>query len=343
MNERDAPGFWTRYWLSIAIAATVVAAWMWPAAGRALPGFHVIDIGVAVVMFLGALKLAPDKFLHAARSPGLLVVAALMTFVTAPLVSLGLAHGFGLSGPEERLAVLICSAQASTLATAIVLTEVAGGDVALAMVITMVNNLLSIVATPVLFSLLGGADVELDSLAMARELALKVGAPVVVGQIARVWLAPFARKHGKKMSIASQLIILTYIFAGVGSALERLGGLRAVVLTVLGFAVVFHLVQLLLSALAARVATADPKKRVAIVMCSAQKTLPAAILIWKSQFLALPLGPLVAVGYHLVQLVLDSVLAPGLLARPLVRSSNGPNRNGNRNRTARKEDGSQRH
>lgn len=319
MKERGASDFWTRYWLSLAIALTVLLAWMWPEAGQALPRYHIIDVGVAVVMFFGALKIAPNSFLQAARNPGLLVVAALMTFVTAPLLSLGLAHPFGLAGPQERLAVLICSAQASTLATAIVLTEVAGGDVALAMVITVVNNLLSIFATPALFILLGGADVDLDPLDMARELALKVGAPVVVGQIVRIWVAPLAKKHGKKLSVLSQLIILSYIFAGVGSAVARLGGLGSVMLVALGFAAVLHLAQLFLSMLAARLSVSDPKKRVALVLCASQKTLPAAILIWKSQFWALPLGPIIAVGYHLFQLVLDSVMAPGLLKISLVR------------------------
>jgi len=313
----------TRYWLACAIALTVVLALLVPGPGLALPRYHVIDAGVVAVMFLGSLKLTPSRFRRAASRLDLVLLSTAMVFVVAPVVSLILAEAVGLGSGEDRLAVLVCTAQSSTLATAIVLTEVAGGDVALAMVITVVNNLLTAALTPLIFRLLGGAEIEVDLAAMASELALKIAAPVLVAQVARRWIGAWAQRRSRALSVASQIIILSYIYAGVAAAAERLSGEVGAIARVLALAVALHAAMLLVVAAAARVATRLPEQRAALVLCSSQKTLPAAILVWKSHFAALPIGPLVAVAYHMLQLVVDSLLAPGLLRLPLVRNAPG--------------------
>ena len=89
---------------------------------------------------------------------------------------------------------------------------------------------------------------------------------------------------------------------------------------IIALVVLFHLALLVANALIALVAARTAGQRTAFVMCSSQKTLPAAILIWKSYFPALPLGPIVAVAYHLTQLVADSILAPGFKRLPLIRA-----------------------
>jgi solute carrier family 10 (sodium/bile acid cotransporter), member 7 len=311
--------FVVRYWLVFAIGATVGLAFVIPGPARELPKLHIIDIGVVVIMFLGSLKLAPARFKEAAGRPDVVVLSLISVFVMAPLFSLGIASLAGLDSNQDHLAMLICSAQASTLATAIVLTEVAGGDVATAMVITVLNNIASAVLTPLVFFLLGGASIEVDYMEMAQEMALKIVLPCVLAQVARIKLANFATTHSRKLSVTSQLIILIYIYTGVASGLEYLSG-GIILLQVFIVAATLHAALLVTNALVARLIWRDAGLRTAFVMCSSQKTLPAAILIWKSHFLNLPLGPLIMVVYHLIQLMVDSVLAPGFMKLPLIRS-----------------------
>jgi predicted Na+-dependent transporter len=101
--------------------------------------------------------------------------------------------------------------------------------------------------------------------------------------------------------------------------MERLEGFHTVLAKVALFAVALHFVLLVLNAALSRLLMRSADQRTAFVLCSSQKTLPAAILIWKSYFPATPLGPIVAVVYHLVQLVVDSILAPSFKKLPLVR------------------------
>ena len=312
--------FLTKYWLAGAIALTVVAALVFPAPGLVLPDYYVIDIGVVVVMFLGALKITPDRFKKAINRVDLLFLSGIMVFVVAPAASLGLTLVLGLDVGTDRLAVLVCTAQASTLATAIVLTEVAGGDVALAMVITMVNNVVTVFLTPLIFKVAADAEVEVDHLAMAGEMALKILTPVLAAQLVRRRLDGFVSRHKRRLSVTSQLIILVYVYAGVAAASQRLEGAGQVLARVAVLVIALHAAMLIFSAIVARITTRSPEMRVAFVMCSSQKTLPAAILIWKSYFASIPIGPLVAVAYHMLQLVVDSMLAPGFLRLPIVRN-----------------------
>ena len=299
---------------------TVVAALVFPGPGLAAPDYYVVDIGVVLVMFLGALKITPDRFKKALKRVDLLFLSGLTVFVVAPAASLGLAWILGLDQGTDRLAVLVCTAQASTLATAIVLTEVAGGDVALAMVITVVNNVATVFLTPLIFKVAADADVEVDHLAMVGEMALKILTPVLVAQLVRRRLDELVSRHRRQLSVTSQLIVLVYVYVGVVAASQRLEGAGQVLARVAVLVIALHAVMLIFSAIVARITTGSSETRVAFVMCSSQKTLPAAILIWKSYFASIPIGPLVAVAYHMLQLVVDSMLAPAFLRLPIVRN-----------------------
>lgn len=309
----------TRYWLAGAIGVTVLLGSLVPGPAARIPGLHIIDAGVVVINFLGSLKLAPARFLAALGRWRFIALSLLSVFGIAPLAALGLGLPLGFTSGPDRLAILICAAQAQTLATAIVLTEVAGGDVALAMVLTLTNNLAAVVLTPLVFWVLGGAAIEVDFGRMIGEIALKIALPVALGQVARLRLKGFAERNRRALSVTAQLIILVYIYTGVGMGSERLAG-GWLIARVAALAVSLHLFLLLANALVARVSGRDPGVRTAFVLCSSQKTLPVALLIWQSYFPSLPLGPVVAVAYHLTQLLLDSILAPGFRALPLIRT-----------------------
>ena len=299
---------------------TVVAALVFPGPGLAAPDYYVVDIGVVLVIFMGALKKTTDRLKKALKRVDLLFLSGLTVFVVAPAASLGLAWILGLDQGTDRLAVLVCTAQASTLATAIVLTEVAGGDVALAMVITVVNNVATVFLTPLIFKVAADADVEVDHLAMVGEMALKILTPVLVAQLVRRRLDELVSRHRRQLSVTSQLIVLVYVYVGVVAASQRLEGAGQVLARVAVLVIALHAVMLIFSAIVARITTGSSETRVAFVMCSSQKTLPAAILIWKSYFASIPIGPLVAVAYHMLQLVVDSMLAPAFLRLPIVRN-----------------------
>ena len=317
-------GKWVeKYWLSTAIVVVVAAAFIIPEGGRFLLDIGLVDVGVVTVMLLSGMKIPFRRFWHLLRHPAAIIVALLSIFVVSPLVAVLIGEVYGFSGAPDRLAVLILAAEATTLASCIVLTEVAGGDVAFAVIVSLFANLLSAFLTPLIFEVFGNAVVEVDPLAMMGELALKIALPVVAGQLLRLPLETWVAKYAKRMSIFSQLVILTMLFTGISAGLERLSGGALLVAKIVVFAALLHGALLVINALLARLVSRSDKERCAFVLAASQKTLPAAILIWKHQFQALPMGVMIAVSYHLIQLVADSILAPGFRKLPLIRDKRG--------------------
>ena len=104
--------------------------------------------------------------------------------------------------------------------------------------------------------------------------------------------------------------------------MPRLSQSGLILLNVFAIVILLHPALLIANALIMKIMSGDSGTRTAFILCASQKTLPVAILIWKNYFPALPLGPLVAVGYHLFQLIMDSILAPGFMRLPLVREKN---------------------
>ena len=66
-----------------------------------------------------------------------------------------------------------------------------------------------------------------------------------------------------------------------------------------------------------------PEKRTAVILCGSQKTLPNGIYIWTKFFAANPYGALPLSLYHVVQLLIDTLLLRRLEAanRPTAESS----------------------
>ena len=316
-----------RYWLSAAIALTVLAGALFPGPGQVLPNTPIIDLTVMLVLLIGSIKIDPHQFLEIGRNLRLPTASMLSLFVVAPAISIALAHLFGFSDGSSKSAVLICSTAATTVATSLVLTEVAGGNRALAMTISALSNMLAVVAIPAIFRLTGQADVALDHGQMAASLSVKILVPLLAGQALRPWLGRWAGAHGRALSFVSQLGILVFVYAGVSTAGPMLlAGPANLLPRVLALVAVFHGLLLLVNLLIARWLTNSVDMRIAFLIGSSQKNLSVSMLVWKDHFGHLQLGPLFAVAYHIFQLVVDSIMAPDLKQYRLLRDRRHPDR-----------------
>ena len=300
------------------VAGATLAGLIFPDGGRALLDMGAVDVGIVTMMLISGMKIPFERFKEVLRRPLPAVAALISIFCLAPPVALAAAHVLGFDAAADRLAVLILAAQATTLATAIVLTETAGGDTALAVVVSVSSNLLSALVTPAVFQLFCDAEVHVDQSAMIHSLLLKIAVPVAVGQLLRIPFKAFVTKHAKRLSFVSQALILIILYAGISSGHAQLEG-GGVIVRVIGWALLLHGTMLLLNALMARVLIRTSETRTAFVLSASQKTLPAAILIWHNQFSHLPLGISAAVSHHIIQLVVDSLLAPAFRSLPLIR------------------------
>jgi len=314
--------FCRRHWFLIGLAAVVVAAFAFPAGGAAIRQTPLaLPLLTATSLFLSGITLETAGLREGADVRGL-VLGLSSTYLVAPLLAMVLVRflgppdgGVGSEGYHFFEAMMIVAAQASTIASAPALTLVAGGNQALALLITLSSNLLTSVVTPLLLRLTVGTVVAFPVARMMREDALVVLLPVIVGQVAHRLFWDRVRHLMPAIVRLSQTIILVFVYTGVAVAASHLSERPALILSFFVTAATLHVALLVWNHRSATWLGLSERNRTAVVFCGSQKTLPNGIYLWDKFFPANPHGALALVCYHVFQLVLDSLLVPWLSPR----------------------------
>ena len=198
-----------------------------PAACASLGTTAAFSRGLAMLMLSSGLQLTPRDLALALRSPRALLLNAVCCFAVAPACALGLG---GLLGAERELTsglVLmgcVSGGQASNL-----FASLAGGDLALSVVLTVSTTLLGVCVTPGLVKLLLGGAVAVDAAAVLRSTASIVLLPLLAGvAAARVCPGAAARVAPAcpALGILATLLLVTGGAANSSAALLR-GGAAA--------------------------------------------------------------------------------------------------------------------
>jgi predicted Na+-dependent transporter len=299
-----------RFWLPVAIL--VAAGWaLWdPRPGLWLSRHDAASILVPIVMLLISLRVPGSKLVDAVRHPTALLASLALVFGVYPLVALGWQSLLGPSGVESHAAMVILAAQPSTLATATVLTQMAGGNAALAVVCTAASQIASVLATPWLLQLYVGQSVPVDTWGLTWDLTRSVLLPILAGQLLRLPLLERLDRRPLLLSLVAESLIVLFVLMGFSTARPLLLRDPGVALTVLGTVVAVHASMLVLSAGVGWLIRLDGAGRIGFVLASSQKTVAAGILVWQAGFPGNALGPIFVVLHHLLQTVVDALLAP---------------------------------
>jgi len=299
-----------RAWLPVAIVMAAAAGLAWPAPGLWLADVRASSWLVPVVMLLVSLRVPGRRLLEVVRHPLALLGSLALTFGLFPPVALGWQALLGPSTDEARTALVILAAQPSTLATAAVLTQLAGGNAALAVVCTVVSQLVSVVATPWILALYVGHAVPVDAWALTLELSRSVLAPVLLGQLLRPLVAPWVERRSGVLSVVAESVIVSFVLMGFATTRAELFATPLLAGLVLATVVAVHATMLAVSAAVGLLLRLDGAGRIGFTLAASQKTVAAGILVWQTGFANNPLGPLYVVLHHLLQTVADAILAP---------------------------------
>ncbi|NIL96075.1 MAG: hypothetical protein GTO53_02175 [Planctomycetales bacterium] len=313
--------FWQHWFLVALIAAlTVGFSFAGPLTGfsHAFPRRAL----VAAVLFLMSWSLDSTALVRALRRPQAAVLGIAVNLVFLPLAAWLVAR---LLAPPLALGLLLTVALPCTLASAAVWTRRAGGNDAVALLVTMVTNFSCFLVTPLLLWLLTGADVQ-GSLSAGELVWRLLGIavfPMLAGQLLRLVrpAARFATRHKSGISTFSQLGILTMVLIGaVESALKLSTATPAAALTpadwlgMLGAVVLIHLAALYLGFGVGRATGLDRGDWIATGLAGSQKTLMIGLDLTLA--LDLGIGMLTMIAYHVVQLILGTLVADRLNKPP---------------------------
>lgn len=314
--------------LPVGLVLVLVLGLVWPEPGEALHHWSLGGVSsgsfLVVIIFLTSgysLKLA--QLWENLNRPGPILVAAVLNLLLAPW--LAMLVGLMFAVPEGILiGLVVTTAVPTTLSSAMIIAQQAGGNGTLALVLTIVLNVLGVATTPLMvdWTLSFGADLQLSYWDLLYKLVLLVLVPLVVGY-------GFKKLVGKPAGawlnyVASSCVIL-FVGMMISQNADSLHELEMFDLgKLLGLALMIHLALFGLGLGAGRVLQADGPSRLTLGLITGQKTLPVAftvLLALEASGVAPELlaeAAVVAVLFHLLQIILDSILAP-LLAKQMIR------------------------
>jgi sodium/bile acid cotransporter 7 len=299
-------------WFLLALLVQLAVGMIWPAALAPLAEHIPRQAVVAVVMFLMALPMETRVMWDAVRRPGPAWLGAAVNAGLAPPLGWLAAH---LLPTELAIGVIVAVSVPCTLAAATLWTRRAGGNEAVAILVTLITNLACFFVAPAWLRLLVGTEVTVDYGALIVQLALLVVVPIVAAQLVRQWrpLGAWATERKQPLSVLAQIGILSMVLVGAVGCGERIqavadGSVLSAgnVATLIVVVTAVHFALLAAGFLLARLMGMARPEAVAVAIAGSQKTIMVGL------YVALAFGPLAIlpmVAYHAAQLIIDTVVA----------------------------------
>jgi solute carrier family 10 (sodium/bile acid cotransporter), member 7 len=238
-------------------------------------------------------------------------LALIIMFIVSPLVAYS-STLFPL--PEGvRIGLFLVAVMPTTLSSGVVMTVAAGGNMAHALLITLLANGLSVFTVPLSLGLLlgiggqGGA-VPIEKGKMMIQIAFLVLVPLLIGLMAKPKRSRLVSSLQKGVPVFNQCLILGIVWMGLSEARDTVlsGGAQIVLVLVLAFC--FHAILLSAGFLSIRLFHIPRGRMESILFMGGQKTLPLAVLLQVKLFPQFGLALVFCVFHHFIHLIMDGYL-----------------------------------
>ena len=285
---------------------------------------------ISLIFFTSGLLIKFNKIKESCMEIKGTIIALIAIFIAAPTISFLFAmmpFNIGII-----IGLFIVSAMPTTLSTGVVMTGASNGNMAHALLITILSNCIAVFSIPITLSIqmmfIGNkAVVQIDKTAIMTKLLLFVIIPLSIGIMTNLFFKPFVNNrynkffvklntlnlrfltfdfYKNKLQIFNQLLVLTVIWMALSDTRKVIINYGENIFIVLTVVLIFHI--LLVSFVMGNVIffKLGSGKRESVIFMGGQKTLPLSILIQVAVFPQYGLALMVCVLHHLVHIIVDS-------------------------------------
>ena len=191
-----------------------------PARGMAATAVDVLKaIAIGLLFFLQGVRLQREAIIAGMTNWRLQSLTLASTFLVFPLLGM-LLHAVipGLLDESLWFGVLFLCALPSTVQSSIAFTSIARGNVPAAICAATASNLLGIVLTPVLVTLLLNMHASASPATQIQAIVQQLLLPFIAGQMLSRWLRAWALRHPVLVSITDRGSILLVVYAAFSAA-----------------------------------------------------------------------------------------------------------------------------
>ena len=300
-----------KYWYFVGISVAVLLGLLFPDFSGIIRDYRLLKIGIFASFFLMSLKLDTSHIAEQSRNFKGVFIALLSCFVLFPFIARGFAAVVFPGDKDMLVGICIFSVVPVTMATGMILTSLAGGNVPFSLMINIASNFLAILTIPFSLKLLLATDksIELPVSRLMGEIALLVLVPVVLGQILRIGNKDKIAKTGKAFSIFCQLVILMIIYNGVASSTSEMASLGMRIIYIAIAMILLHTIIIVINYQICKLLKFDAGLTYAFTLQTSQKTLGLTYILWEGYFASFLLAMIPPICYHLTQSIGDTYLA----------------------------------
>lgn len=311
----------------------IALGFTWPGPGQvAQQQWGLSRYSTFCIFLISGLTLRAGSIRAAAEAWPALAYGLVAILGLTPLASL-LALRLPLNPPELAVGLALFCCMPTTLSSGVSLTQTAGANVALALALTVLSNLIGIISMPIMLSSLvaRGAGVSVPAGPLIQNLIRTILIPLILGVIARAsmpGLASWVDRSKRQLSKLSSALLSLVPWMQVSCSKEAL--LRIAphqLLAAAGAGIAIHLMFLIGNAAAVRTLHLGksswersywPSVDRAVIITASMKALPVAVVVVDRIGSALGQRALLllpCIATHLLMITIDSVLVSFWLGR----------------------------
>lgn len=313
-------GLIKKYWFfsglcAVCIATVADSTGILADSGRWLKHQHGPDIVIVFIFLFSGFALSPEQVREGLMDVKGILMALVIIFIMAPLA----AALFSLIPLDTGIIIglFLVAIMPSTLSSGVVMTAMAGGSAAHALVTTIFANSVSVFTIPYALSFLlmtigESATVTIDKAAIMLKIAVLVILPLAVGMVLKHFFASLYDRMGGKINIVNQCLILFIVWIALSQTRAIMVNSGFTVGLVIAVVFVYHGLLLISGWSLILISRREKGRRESILFMGAQKTLPLSIILQVSLFPEYNIALLVCVLHHIVHLAMDGYLVERL-------------------------------
>ena len=220
--------FLKQYAFTLLVFAAVVVAMIFPEPFRQIGGFELKRLILPllqIIMFGMGTTMGIADFEGVVKMPRAVFIGLICQFTIMPLLGFSLAHLFPFPG-EIAAGIILIGCAPSGLASN-VMAFIAKANLPLSITITACATLLAPILTPALMKLLGGAFVQVDAIAMMKDILQMVILPIIAGLVVNRLFrkrAEWLNRVMPRLSMSGIVVIISIITALGREHLLKVGG-----------------------------------------------------------------------------------------------------------------------
>ena len=279
--------------------------------GRWLKMHRGPDAVIVLIFFSSGLILNVRQIRSGVMDIKVIIAALVMIFLVAPVV--GVLFGAIPKDTGIIIGIFLVAVMPTTLSSGVVMTGASGGNMAQALVITILANGFAVFTIPLVLSLLlhlvgGSTAIVIDKLAIMIKLGFYVLLPLCLGLAIKIFTESFTNRFVHGLQLLNQFLVLAIVWMAMSQARDAIvsGGASVGIILLLVFS--FHAILLASAAIFIGCLKLGKGRRESVIFMGGQKTLPLSIILQVSLFPQYGLALVVCVLHHMIHLLMDGYL-----------------------------------